>query len=444
MTGVLDVRDVIDTRPISRFQWNVFATCTAIALIDGFDVQAMGVAAPTLAREWGVPAAAFGPVFAAAPAGMLVGALAMGRLADRIGRKRPIIWATLLFAVGTALTAAAPTLEAMTVVRFITGIGLGGVLPNLVSLVTEFAPARLRGALTTITFSSLPFGAMIASLLAHSLVPSWGWASLFYVGGVLPLLVAIVALRRLPESVRFLILARARQTEIARILHAVAPDVPIEGTTRFEVRESGATSVSFAALFGRGRTSTTALLVVVVALNMSMLYFTLNWLPMLLNGAGLSREHALLCTVVVNTSGGLGAMAWGLLMDRFGGVRVMATAGVAAFAGLALLGVGHDRLALLLPALVLVGAAILGGLPGLYVVIASVYPTAIRSTGLGAVLGVARIGSVAGPAAGGFLLSRDWPIPAVLVAVASLGLLWASGLWLMNRLPPAFPVVVRR
>ena len=435
MNGVIDVRDVIDTRPVSRFQWGVLATCMAIALIDGFDVQAMGIAAPTLAHEWGVPARAFGPVFAAAPAGMLVGALAMGRLADRIGRRRPVIAATLLFAAGTLLTAFAPTLEVMTVVRFVTGIGLGGVLPNLVSLVTEFTPRRLRGTLTTVTFSTLPFGAMLASLLAHSLLPAYGWQSLFYVGGLLPVLIAAIAVFRLPESVRFLMLEGDTRGEITRILRRIAPEVPVNRTTRFMAREPADVSASFAALVERGRTWTTLLLVIVVGLNMAMLYFTLNWLPMLLTRAGLSNRRALLCTVIVNIGGGFGAMAWGVLMDRFGRIPVMAAAGVSAFAGLTLLSVGHDSPALLLPALVLVGGCIMGALPGLYVVIASVYPTAIRSTGVGTVLGVARIGSVAGPMAGGLLLSRDWPMAAILVAVASLGLCWASGLWLLNRLP---------
>ena len=438
MTSLVDVREVIDTRPVSRFQWGVFATCMTIALIDGFDVQAMGVAAPTLAREWGVPARAFGPVFAAAPAGMLVGALALGRLADRVGRKRPVIAATLLFAVGTALSALAPTLEVMTALRFVTGIGLGGVLPNLVSLVTEFAPRRLRGTLTTVTFSSLPFGAMVASLVAHVLIPSYGWQSLFYVGSVLPVLVAGVAVFRLPESIRFLTLERDRRADIARILGKLAPEVPVDRDTRFGAREGDGGFVSFSALVGRGRTWPTVLLVVVVALNMSMLYFTLNWLPMLLHRAGLSNEHALMCAVVVNMGGGLGAMAWGLLIDRFGGVPVMATAGVAAFAGLALLSVADYVPGLLIPALVLVGASIMGSLPGLYVVIASVYPTALRSTGVGAVLGVGRIGSVLGPAAGGLLLGLEWPISLILAAVALLGLVWASGLWLMNRLPQDF------
>ena len=201
-----NVEAAIDTEPEGRFGWGVFAICMAIALLDGFDVQAMGVAAPALARAWRVPPTTLSTVFMAAPAGMLVGALAMGRLADRMGRRRPIIMATLLFAVGTGLTAFAPNLTAMAAIRFVTGIGLGGVLPNLVSLVTEFAPRRLRGVLTTLTFSTLPLGSMVAALLARGLIPTYGWQSVFYIGALAPMAVAVVALFRLPESTHFLAL----------------------------------------------------------------------------------------------------------------------------------------------------------------------------------------------------------------------------------------------
>ena len=399
----------------ARGEWGVFAICTAIALLDGFDVQTMGVAAPALARAWGLPPPALSAIFMAAPAGMIVGALAMGRLADRMGRRRPIIGATLLFAVGTSLTPLAPNLGAMAALRFVTGIGLGGVLPNLVSLVTEFAPQRLRGTLTTLTFSSLPLGSMVAALLARYLIPVYGWPSLFYVGGAAPAAIAVVALLRLPESPSFLA-ARNRSAS----------------------GETAARRVALACLVGPGRTSTTALLVLVTGFNLFMLYFTLNWLPTLLSLTGLSSERALLATVLINTSGCVGAIGWGRLMDKAGALPVMATVGVLASLGMALLSVGHAHPALLVAALVVAGSSVLGAVPGLYAVIASVYPTPMRSTGVGAVLGAGRVGSVLGPAAGGLLLTLGWSIPAIFLAVAAFGLAWAFGLWLVDRLPRRF------
>src|SRR5262249_4305163 len=197
----IDVADFIDRRPVSAFQVRVFACCLAVALLDGLDLQTMGLAAPTLMREWKVPASGFATVFSAAPAGMIVGALILGRLADQLGRKRLIVAATLLVGVCTVITPFASTLGQLAVLRFVTGLGLGGVLRDLSSLVTEFAPGRLRGRLTTLAFSGLPFGSMIAGVLASWLIPAYGWPSLFYVGGLLPVAVAIIAMVGLPESI---------------------------------------------------------------------------------------------------------------------------------------------------------------------------------------------------------------------------------------------------
>ena len=400
-----------DDRPaVSRGEWRVFAICMAIALLDGFDVQTMGVAAPALAQVWGLPATAFSAVFMAAPAGMLVGALAMGRLADRLGRRRPIIAATLLFAAGTVLTAFAPNLTTMAAIRFATGIGLGGVLPNLVALVTECAPQPLRGRLTTLTFSTLPLGSMVAALLARYLIPSHGWQSLFLLGGAAPAVVAAIAFVCLPESPSFLALRADR--------------VPLVAPTALRTAVGNA--------IGPGRPLTTALLVFVTGLNLFMLYFTLNWLPTLLTLSGLPGERALLATVFLNTSGFVGAIGWGFLIDRAGAPSVMAAVGVLAALGMALLSVGQAHSALLAVALFVSGASVLGAVPGLYAVIASMYPTASRATGVGTVLGAGRIGSVVGPAAGGLLLTLDWSIPSIFRTVGALGLAWAVALWLLS------------
>lgn len=438
MPFTIDVADFVDNRPVSRFQVRVFASCLAIALLDGLDLQAMGLAAPTMMREWDVPAEAFATAFSAAPAGMVAGALMLGRMADLMGRKRLIIAATLLFGVCTMLTPFASTLTQLAVLRFVTGLGLGGVLPNLTSLVTEFAPRRLRGTLTTIAFSGLPFGSMIAGLLASWLIPTYGWPWLFYAGGLLPLAVAALAIFALPESVRFLTLRGGRQADAVAILRKLAPEEAIPADARLTLPEASGEPVSFARLFGPGRTGTTVLLALVVGLDLFMVYLLLNWLPTLLNNAGLSNENALLATVLVNTGGGVGAITWGVLLDRFGGFRVMSGAGVAAAAALIVLGFGHTQPALLVVALIVAGACTMGAMPGLYAVIGSVYPTAIRSTGAGAVLGTGRIGSVLGPAAGGLLVGLKWSVPAIFLVVAVPGLLWAAAMWLMIRLPRNF------
>ena len=434
----IDVADFIDRRPVSAFQLRVYAACLAVALLDGLDLQAMGLAAPSLMREWNVRPEAFATVFSAAPAGMIVGALVLGRLADQLGRKRLIVVATLLFGGCTMITPFATTLGQLAVLRFVTGLGLGGVLPNLTSLVTEFAPGRLRGRLTTLAFSGLPFGSMVAGLLAAWLIPTYGWQSLFYVGGLLPLAIGFVAMVYLPESIRFLALRRDGKDEALQILRKVAPGESIPDNTVLTLPESSGAPVSFGRLFGPARTGTTVLLTLVVALNLFMLYLMLNWLPTLMNNAGFSNERALLATVIINTGGGLGAILWGVLVDKFGGLPVMTGVGIAAFVALTVLGIGHREPAILVVALFVAGGCIMGGMPGIYAVIGSAFPTTIRSTGAGVVLGVGRIGSVLGPAAGGMLLSFGWSVPAIFVAVGLPGLVWAAAMWRMRGLTRDF------
>lgn len=430
----VDVARLIDSRPVGRYQVGVFATCLTIALLDGLDLQAMGLAAPAIMREWGVKPEAFGTVFSAAPAGMMVGAFVMGALADHVGRKRLVVLATVLFGVGTALTAVAPTLGVMAVLRFAAGLGLGGVLPNLVSLVTEFAPARLRATLVTIAFSGLPFGSMLAGLLGRWLIPDFGWQAIFWAGGLLPIGIAVIAALFLPESIRFLAVRGTGRAQALETLRRLAPDASIDADAEITIPESTGGRVSPARLFGPGRTATTIVLMLVVALDLFMLYFALNWLPTLLGRAGLSAEHALLATVVLNTGGGIGAITWGVLIDRYGGFRVMAAAGLAASIGLALLGVGPAQPVVLATALFMAGACIMGAMPGLYAVIASVYPTTIRSTGLGTVLAIGRLGSVLGPAAGAVLVSLDWSMAAIFAAMACPGVVWAGAMVFAPRL----------
>ena len=362
----------------------MFAICTAIALLDGFDIQTMGVAAPALTRAWGVAPAAMSTVFAAAPAGMLAGALVMGRLADRFGRRCPIIVATLLFAVGTGLTAFAPNLTALAAIRFLTGLGLGGVLPSLVSLVTESTPARLRGRLTTLTFSTFPLGAMVAALLARYLIPAFGWQSLFYAGAAAPLIVAIVALFQLPESTGF----RARENARA------ADPIPVRRIDRVSPIAPGAL--------------TTIVLVLVTALNLFMLYFTLNWLPTMLTLAGVPAERALLAAMLLNTSGCFSrSIVWGFLINRTSAPAVMAGAGVLASAGMALLSVAHAH-----PVLLVTVAGRRrhhGARRGAGAVTPSSRPATRRRSdrpAWGPFSESAGSGSVLGPAAGGVLLNR--------------------------------------
>ena len=433
----IDVESIIDAAPLSRFQWQAIAICLSIGLLDGLDIQLIGVAAPALAQDWGLQPKDLGPVFMAAPAGMIVGALGLGPLADRFGRKWLIITATLLFGLLTLATARVQSVQELTLLRFVAGIGLGGVLPNLIALVNEYSPKRLRGTITAVAFCGLPLGSMLGGLLARWAIPTFGWPSLFIIGGTIPILIALAAVALLPESIRYLLLDDTKQPAALALLKKIAPLQHITADPK-PAQTVPAQKSSPLDLFGPRRTSTTLLLSLSVGMNMFMLYFLINWIPTLMHIAGMTPANALWSSILINLGGTLGAFSWGILMDRFGNFRAMSFAGVTAAAAILLVGFGNDSKTLLLPALFVTGFCVLGAQIGAYSLVASVYPTRIRSTGVGTVLGIGRSGSVIGPMAGGMMLTLGWPIPLIFAAVAVPGLLSALGIWTTGRLPRDF------
>src|ERR1700712_2307819 len=213
----VDVAEFIDQQPVGGFQVGLLLTCAAGLFLDGFDTQAIGYVAPALAREWGLTKAALGPVFSAGLFGLMIGALVFGPLADRIGRKRIIILSTLAFGIGALVTAFVQDLNSLLAVRFLTGLGLGGAMPNAIAMTSEFSPHRRRATMVMIMFCGFSIGAALGGLLAAALIPQFGWRSVFAVGGVAPLLLVPILALRLPGSVRFLALtgrAPARGAEL--------------------------------------------------------------------------------------------------------------------------------------------------------------------------------------------------------------------------------------
>jgi AAHS family 4-hydroxybenzoate transporter-like MFS transporter len=405
----------------------------AVATLDGYDLQSMALAAPSIAQDWGVEPKSFGPVFTATPIGMVFGALLLGPIADRWGRKAPTIIATTLFGLFTLLTPFATSIEMMAVFRFMMGLGTGGILPNLIALVSEYAPRRRRASLTTLTFSAIPFGSMLGGLIASWLIPTHGWQWVFYAGGVIPLLVAAWCVVKLPESIRFLASRGDSNQRIATILQKIgAENVPRDA--QFYVPDVSAGKVSLSRLFGPGRTAPTLLITLVLALNTFMLYFLLSWLPTVMNLAGLSTRGALLATVLPNLGGVIGAIMLGRFIDRYDGFRVMAVGGLIAGTAVLTVGLGHASGAVLIPALFFAGTCIMGGQPAIYVLLASLYPTTIRATGAGFALGAGRVGSIVGPVAGAWVLTAGWSVQEIFAMAAAPGFVVAVCLWIISRI----------
>src|ERR1700709_2029341 len=234
---IVDVAEFIDAQPVGGFQIKLLLTCAAVLFLDGFDTTAIGFVAPSLAKEWSLTKGALGPVFSAGMFGLMIGALLFGPLADRIGRKKIIIFSTLAFGIGTLATAFVQDVNTLLVIRFLTGLGLGGAMPNTIALTSEFSPHRRRATMVMIMFCGFSLGAALGGFLAAALIPQFGWRSVFVVGGAAPLLLVPILAWRLPESVRFLALTGRADARVAELLGFIGPTAAFPSDTQFIVHE---------------------------------------------------------------------------------------------------------------------------------------------------------------------------------------------------------------
>jgi AAHS family 4-hydroxybenzoate transporter-like MFS transporter len=422
---------VVDRAKFGSLQFGVTALCFVIAMLDGFDTQSIAFVAPRIAEDWGLTPAAFGPIFSVGLLGLTIGAFVLSPAADRFGRKAIILISTAIFGVFALLTATATNLEHLLIYRLLTGIGLGAAMPNIIALTSEYAPQRLRATLVTVMFCGFPLGSTIGGLGSTWLIANWDWHSVFVVGGVLPLLLLPVLYFMLPESVRFLVARDAPESRIAPIVKRIDPDASTQAFIQGlkDEHSSAAKGFSVFQLFREGRAPVTGLLWVAFFMNLLVMYFLVNWLPTLLKGAGLPLSLAILSTSTLNLGGVVGAIALGRLIDKRSPYIVLGAAYAASAVFIAVIAFGGVNLTVLLIGAALSGFGVVGAQIGCNALAASVYPTAIRATGVGWALGVGRIGAIVGPLVGGMLLAAAWSpqniilmavIPALIASVAVL------------------------
>lgn len=429
----VDVAEFIDAQPVGGFQFRLLLTCAAVLFLDGFDTQAIGYVAPALAKEWGLTKAALGPVFSAGLFGLMIGALIFGPLADRIGRRKIIIFSTLAFGIGTLATAFVQDVNALLAIRFLTGLGLGGAMPNAIAMTSEFNPRRRRATMVMIMFCGFSVGAALGGFLAAALIPHFGWRSVFVVGGLAPLLLVPVLALRLPESVRFLALTGRANERVAQLLRLINPKVAFAPETQFVVHEPALAGIPVLHLFAAGRTLVTLLLWVVFFMSLLDLYFLSNWLPTVLNDLGASVSEAAVIGSTLQVGGVVGAFALGSIIDRFSFRALALVYLIAVFAVGAIGQLGHSVVLVSL-AIFVAGFCVVGGQIAANALAAAFYPTSVRSTGVGWALGVGRVGSIVGPLVGGVLLSLKWSTASVFICAAAAALCAALASFCLSRL----------
>ncbi|MGH8852671.1 MAG: MFS transporter [Telluria sp.] len=421
----IDVHKLADGASFNRFHLGILAWCAIIIICDGYDLAVAGIALPSIMKEMGVTAQDAGFMVSSALFGMMFGAIFLGTIADKIGRRLAIVICLALFSVFTAAAGFASDPYTFSIMRFLAGLGIGGVMPNVVAQMTEYSPKRIRATMVTLMFSGYAVGGMLAALLGKGLIEAHGWQSVFLAAGVPVILIPFI-LKSLPESMPFLI-KQGRQAELQQILLRMEPSYRVQQGDNYQLpavdRAHGA---PIGRLFQDGRGFSTIMFWIAFFMCLFMVYALSSWLAKLMAGAGYSLGSALTFVLVLNFGAVIGAVGGGWLADRFHIKHVLVGMYALAAVSISLLGfkVSTPVLFLLVG---LAGASTIGTQIVTYAYAGQFYPMAVRSTGIGWASGVGRSGAILAPIVIGTLVGMALPlqqnflaiaIPAVIAAVA--------------------------
>ncbi len=424
----VDIQAFLNEHPFSSFQWVIFGLCFLIVLLDGFDTAAIGYIAPMLITEWGVTRPDLAPVLSAALFGLAAGALSSGPLADRFGRKAVLLASVLVIGVACLASAFSGSLSQLVAWRFATGLGLGAAMPNAVTLMSEYCPAARRATLTNAMFCGFPLGAAFGGFLAAWMIPQFGWRSVLIFGGIVPLMLTVLLLLLLPESVRYMVAKRQPVERIRAVLRRISATAA--QATSFIMTEKGpATNASS----GAGVVLSSAYLVGSISLwvayfmGLVIFYALINWMPILFKDAGLEPRTAALISALFPL-GGVGAILFGWLMDRFNGNKIVAAGFALTSVAICAIGQVAGNVGLLVLVVFVAGTFMNTAQSSLPALAAGFYPTQGRATGVAWMLGLGRFGGIAGSFLVAELARRQLAFGDIFMILAIPGLIAAAAL----------------
>ena len=429
-TAVSAVESALENQRIGSLQLRVALLCTLVQICDGYDINSVAWAVPKLIDVWHLPPPAFTTAFLWSSIGIMVGALSAGPIGDRVGRKPLLVASLLIFGLASLASALAPSLLALTPARFFTGLGIGGAFPGAASLAGDYAPQRRRALLIMASFTGAPVGGFLGGqLVSLWLLPQFGWRSIFVAGGLFPLILVPILLRWLPESPRFL----ARKQSLSARAAALLKEFGIAENQRHEVDVAEENPVKL--LFGRGYLLQTLLMWVIFFCSLLNLFLFGYWMPTVFKLIGFTPAQAVFASSLRDCGAIFAVLYLGWAIDHVGPERSLAIHYALGAVFIAMIALVAMPYALLLAVTFLAGMTIIGSQTGANATCGKLYPARMRTSGLGWALGIGRLGGIAAPVLGGYLLSLGMPPTRIflvaclfaVVAAAATGLLALRG-----------------
>ncbi|MDR3468430.1 MAG: aromatic acid/H+ symport family MFS transporter [Xanthobacteraceae bacterium] len=412
----VNVSELINRHGMTGFQLVVAVLCFLVVAIDGFDTASIGFLAPAIGAEWGIGPQQMAPLFGAGLFGLMGGAFLFGPLADMFGRKTILLVCVVFFGAASIAASYSTSLPMLVALRFLTGLGLGGAMPNSITLTSEYCPERHRLFMVTSMFCGFTIGSAIGGLASAHMVGAYGWRSVLLLGGVLPVALVPLLAWRLPESARYLVLQGKNPRRITAILKRISPSEDFAGA-RFQLAHGKAAGSPIGHLFRPDLIIGTLLLWLAFFSSLLVIYLLSSWLPTLIKSTGVSLATASVVTAMFQVGGTLGAIALGWLMDRFNPQYVLAVCYASAAVFIAAIGSLTASPLLVGIAIFFAGFCISGAQVGANALSASFYPTDCRATGVSWANGMGRTGSVLGSMGGGTLLAMNLPLPSIFLIV---------------------------